>query len=214
MKYYMCGEYGSICRHGEDVDLGCKMGCTVGRPHYHACIFNCSFSDRRPYRTERERIYYTSAELQELWGKGFVDVGSVTMESAAYTARYVMKKVTGVNAEEHYRHVDEDGVITDLVPEYSASSNGLGAGWYEQYKSDVYPSDETPVPGSGGKIIKTVPRYYDEKLRLEDEAEYNRIKAERKAYALENPEEFTPERLYSKFKVKKAQIETLSRKIN
>lgn len=214
IKYYHCGEYGNRCRHGYMLDeMDCPHACSVGRPHYHACVFNCGFGDRVAYGSTNERVRYTSPELERIWGKGFVDVGDVTIESAGYVARYVTKKVTGSIAEEHYRSVDENGQIHQLEPEYSTMSNGLGRDWYEKFKDDVFPSGEVPVPGSKGRVYRQVPRYYDEKLRVEDEGLYNRIKAERKRFAMENPAEFEPQRLESKFRVKKAQISTLRRHI-
>lgn len=209
IKYYAVGEYGSKCKHGIDLDLvQCPM-CNVGRPHYHACLFNCSFSDLEPYAVQEGKTRYTSLELQKLWPYGFVDVGEVTPESAGYCARYIMKKITGEPAFDHYTSVDIYGEVTFLQPEFSTMSNGLGAGWYEKYKTDVYPSGTVPVPGGG--VSYKVPRYYDEKLRQEDEEEYERVKAERRAFMAENLHEYSRERLEQKFRVKRAQIKTLTR---
>ena len=216
LKYYMCGEYGAVCRH--DVNLeekNCVLGCKVGRPHYHACIFNAGFPDRFQYSSTRDgEPRFTSPELRKLWGKGHVDVGEVTMQSAGYVARYCLKKVTGEAAEDHYSSIDaETGEINTVLPEYAAMSNGIGSDWYEEFKSDVFPSGEVPVPGSTGKIYRKVPRYYDEKLRVENEQLYDDIKSKRKAFATEHPEEFTPERLQSKYRVKRAQLATLKREL-
>ena len=44
IKYYGVGEYGRICKHGIDLNrVKCPL-CNVGRPHYHACLFNCARS--------------------------------------------------------------------------------------------------------------------------------------------------------------------------
>ena len=209
IKYYHCGEYGSKCRHGLDVDqVGCPL-CTVGRPHYHVCLFNCSFNDKEAYATKKDTTYYTSEELVKLWGKGHVDVGELTIQSAGYVARYCLKKVTGKRAEMHYRTVDDNGELVQLEPEYATMSNGLGEGWYERFKDDFFPSDECPVPGEG--VYPKVPRYYDEKLRKSDEVAYEAMKAERRKFAVEHADEYTAERLYSKYRVKKAQISSLGR---
>ena len=206
IKYYHCGEYGSRCRHGVELEEGeCPYECKVGRPHYHACVFNCSFPDKFAYAKQGDRIRYTSPELEKLWGYGFVDVGEVTMESAAYVARYCVKKIGGVNAEDHYSSVDDrTGEIVSVEPEYSTMSNGLGLEWYRKFKDDVFPSGEVPVPGSKGRIYRKVPRYYDELLRKDEEETYESIKAKRKEFALENAEEYSGERLLTKFNVSKA----------
>lgn len=213
LKYYHCGEYGNRCIHGLDLEkVGCPL-CNVGRPHYHAIIFGVAFRDRVPYATQNGEVRYTSPELERIWGNGFVDVGEVTPQSAAYVARYCMKKVTGVQAEEHYRRVTEYGEVIELEPEYATMSNGLGAGWYERYRDDVYPSDEVPVPGASQPIDRKSPRYYDELLKRADPVMYEAVKQKRKQYKEDNPQEFEPQRLLSKYKVKKSQVSQLKRNL-
>jgi hypothetical protein len=211
IKYFQCGEYGSICKHGIDLSkVKCPM-CKLGRPHHHAILFNIEFKDLEEYPSRDGKIRYTSPELSEAWGYGLVDVGTVTYQSAAYVGRYIMKKVTGDIAEDHYRNVDEYGVARDLQPEYCSMSNGIGLEWYNKYKDDLWPSDEVPVPGEG--VVKKVPRYYEEILKKVDEQLLEEIKEERLKYREENAEEYTPERLMDKYKVKKRQIETLGRSL-
>ena len=99
-----------------------------------------------------------------------------------------------------------------LLPEYVGMSRGnashkgkkcgIGAGWLEKYKDDVFPSDEVPVPGHG--VIKGVPRYYDEILKEEDPEMHEKIKEMRRAFLREHGEEFTFERLLDKHKCKVA----------
>lgn len=212
IKYYHCGEYGSVCRHGIDLDrVGCPL-CNTGRPHYHAILFNCRFDDLEPYATNGGEVRYTSQELERIWKYGFVDVGEVTYQSAAYVARYVMKKVTGEAAKDHYSYVDYDGVITEVEPEYSTMSNGIGRDWYEKYKTDCFPSDEVPVPGTG--VVKKMPRYYEERLKAEDAAMHEEVKRLRQVFRKEHAEEYEPQRLMAKYKVKKAQVGLLKRNMN
>ena len=76
----MCGEY------GED----------FSRPHYHALLFNCFCPDRKKHSTgDSGSVIYTSEALTKLCPFGLSSIGDVTFESAAYVARYVMKKITG-----------------------------------------------------------------------------------------------------------------------
>lgn len=211
IRYYHCGEYGYRCIHGLDLKkVKCPM-CNVGRPHYHACLFNVRFDDLESFSTSRStgEPIYTSKKLESLWKKGFVQVGDLTVQSAGYTARYCLKKVTGKPQEEHYTRIELDGTITKLEPEYATMSNGIGKEWYEKYKGDVFPSNQVPVPGE--EPYPQVPRYYDEKLRVEDEGLYELMKEKRLDHMLKNPGEYTPERLYAKYGVKKAQIENLDR---
>ena len=221
LKFYMCGEYGNKCKHGLELDkVGCPL-CNVGRPHYHACLFGATFPDLEPYSSRDGELRYTSAILERLWRYGFVDVGELNFDSAAYVSRYCLKKVTGDKAHDHYMSVDLDGEITWLEPEYSTMSRGnaaykgqkcgIGADWYDVYGDDVFPSDEVPVPGSG--VYKKVPRYYEEIFKEENPISLEEIKAIRKKFREVHGDEYTPERLMDKYKVKKAQMKMLKREL-
>lgn len=204
IKYYHAGEYGDICRHGLTLSKSPCPLCNLGRPHYHSCIFNYRPKDLTEYARDGETIRRTSESLTKIWGNGFVDVGDLTLESAAYTARYIMKKVTGVNAPDHYQNVSDQGEIINVTPEYSTMSNGIGSEWYSKHRNDLWPSDEMPLVGQG-KVIKKVPRYYEEKLKKEDPELHDDIKERRLNYRNDNSAEYSSERLYAKYKVKKAQ---------
>lgn len=209
IKYYQCGEYGEICKHGIDLSkVKCPL-CNLGRPHHHAILFNVRPLDLVPYAQEGDTIRYTSPTLEKLWGYGFVDVGNVTQQSAAYCARYIMKKITGEKAEDHYKAITEDGEIQNLTPEYSSMSNGIGEAFYNRFEKDFFPSDETPVPGKG--IVPLVPRYYTEKLKNDNPEMHEQVKNKRIRQRRQNQEEYSRERLYTKYKVKKAAITTLKR---
>ncbi len=213
VRYYQCGEYGNTCKHGLDLEaVGCPL-CNVGRPHHHACLFNVGFNDLEVYTEKNGENRYTSPLLEEIWKYGFVDVGTLNFDSAAYVARYVMKKVSGVSADDHYSSVDLDGVFSFLQPEYSTMSRkpGIGKKWYDEFKGDLFPSDEVPVPGSG--VFRGMPRYYEELFKADDPLTLEEIKEVRKAYYMEHGEEFSPNRLMQKYKVKKAQVNLLKRTI-
>ena len=213
IRFYMCGEYGNICKHGIDLDLvKCPM-CRIGRPHYHACLFNCEFPDLVSYGSHNGELRYTSPFLESMWKYGFVDVGQLNFESAAYVARYILKKVTGNMADDHYMLYDLDGCITFAEPEFTLMSRkpGIGRDWYEQYKGDMFPSDEVPVPGSG--VFKKVPRYYEEIFANENPLSMEEIKAVRQKFMEEHGDDYTPARLMDRYKVKKAQVNMLKRTI-
>jgi hypothetical protein len=209
IKYYHAGEYGTICEHGLDLEKQKCPLCNLGRPHYHACIFNLGFTDLEPYSQFGETVRYTSPTLEKIWKFGFVDVGKVEFQSAAYVARYIMKKITGEQAEEHYQKITTSGELLSLQPEYATMSNGIGKEFYKKYKNDFFPSDEVPVPGTG--VIKKMPRYYDELLKKENESMLEEVKENRKLFRKENAAEYTSERLMSKYKVKKVATTNLSR---
>lgn len=173
IRYYYCGEYGE----------------RTGRPHYHACVFGFDFEDKKLWKMSQENALYRSESLEKLWPYGFSSIGLVTFESAAYVARYILKKRTGDAAEEHYNYVDSDGVIYSRMPEYTRMSRrpGIGKGWIEAYKGDVYPHDFVVIKGNKYRP----PRYYDEQLEEEVKAE---LKAKRRRNAEKHVENNTPER--------------------
>lgn len=144
IRFYMCGEYGE----------------TTSRPHFHACLFGAFFPDRVLFkRMDSGSNLYTSVILDSLWSNGFCSVGDVTFESAAYVARYIMKKVTGDAADQHYRCVDSDGVVYWREPEFNSMSlkPGIGAEWFKKFHCEVYPRDYVVVNG----LKVRPPKYYD-----------------------------------------------------
>lgn len=185
IRYYHCGEYGD----------------ELTRPHYHACLFGLDFEDKELFSENGGYRLYTSDVLADTWKFGFVTIGELTFESAAYTARYCVKKITGKAAHEHYLRWDEDGVAYWLQPEYTTMSRrpGIGRDWYEEFKSDLWPSDETPVPGAG--VYPKVPRYYETILASEDPGQHEEIKELRQQFRKAHADEYTPQRLWQKYKV-------------
>lgn len=196
IRYFHCGEYGE-----ENL-----------RPHYHACLFNFDFKDKVIFKTQDSGNIYTSDSLNTYWGMGFTTVGDVTFDSAAYVARYVMKKVTGDKKEQAYQRTDPGtGEIHNVIPEYTTMSRrpGIAREWYEKYREDCYPSDTVIL---NGKKMQP-PKYYDNILEKQDEEELRKTKIGRRKRAIKRKDENTTERLLVREKVKKAQITQLKRQI-
>lgn len=197
-RFYMCGEYGE----------------QYGRPHFHAALFNVFFPDREVYRVlESGSTLYTSKTLQSLWPFGFSSIGDVTFESAAYIARYVMKKVTGSRAESHYEAVDgATGEIYQRKPEFTRMSlkPGIGQKWFEKYLKDMYPRDYVVMRGQKMKI----PKYYDRLLKERGETfETDAMFDARIIKFRKNLEDCTVERLAVRETVAKARSNLLKRKL-
>jgi hypothetical protein len=135
-----------------------------------------------------------------LWGKGHVEYGRVTTESAAYTASYTLKKVYGREAEEWY---------AGRVPEYMTMSRrpGIGSIWLDRYMREVYIHDSCIVDG---REVKP-PDFYDERLRVKDEALYTRIKVARKKAQSDDPNS-TGRQLLVREEVSKARMATFTRR--
>ena len=112
------------------------------RPHYHGLFFNYDFPDKKLLRKRNGHPVYSSELLSELWeNKGSTELGSVTHASAAYVARYSMKKVTGKRADDHYWRVSPiDGESHRVASEFFTSSRrpGLGSSWFDKFKDDAF----------------------------------------------------------------------------
>lgn len=203
IRFFHCGEYGE----------------KNFRPHYHAIIFNFDFPDKRYFQKRGEFRLYTSEILHGqngggLWPYGHCLIGSVTFESAGYVARYVLKKLNGDLADvesgpyglSHYQTISVDsGEIFDLKPEYTTMSRrpGIGKGWYDQFKNDVYPSDHIIVRGKKC----SVPKFYDNQFEIEYPDEMRIVKAKRKMSAGEHDDNNTADRLYVREQVKEKTLE-------
>lgn len=192
IRFFACGEYGP-----ENL-----------RPHYHSLLFNHDFSDKVFWKTSAngDRLY-TSATLEKIWGKGFTTIGDVTFKSAGYCAEYVMKKINGERAASHYlRTHPVIGSVHQVEPEFCLSSRrpGIGATWYEKFKSDCFPTDFIVVDGRE----RAVPRYYTRKL--EEEA-LTKVQRRRKAKAILRKADNTKERLKVREQVKLARRSRLVR---
>ena len=162
VRYYAVGEY------GKDQDPSTTR--TIGRPHYHAILFNHDF-DRGE---EVAKDLFQSSELDELWGKGFASVGTMTFGSACYVARYCTKKITGEESEEHYQVTDPyTGEVTNLRPEFSVMSRrpGIGKIWFDKYWRDCRKGYLTH---DGQKIA--IPKYYEKELEKIDQEAFEKNK--------------------------------------
>lgn len=199
IRYYHCGEYGERTK----------------RPHYHAILFNLDFDDKYLWR-ENPRTgerYYRSETLEKVWGKGYCVIGEVTFQSAAYVARYILKKVTGNPAKDHYNKIIDynTGECVDLQPEYTTMSRrpGIGKKWYEQYKNQLHPDDFVVWNGKKHKI----PKYYDRLYEIEHAEEFERIK-ERRFKNAQKPNikaNNTPDRLAVRETIQQKKIDRLIR---
>lgn len=200
VRFYMCGEYGD----------------DFGRPHFHACLFGCFFADREHFRRMPSgSSIYTSKELSELWPYGFSSIGDVTFESAAYVARYVMKKITGSDSDGHYEAVDGNtGEIVQRTPEFNRMSlkPGIGADWFLRYNREVYGPELRDYVVVRGVKCKP-PRYYDRLLEKYDGLSREELAYRRGLRADSVADDSTPARLLVREAVAKARLSFKTRSI-
>lgn len=190
IRFFHCGEYGEKNK----------------RPHYHACIFGFDFPDKQLWKiTPSGHRLYTSPSLERLWPHGFSTIGDVSFESAAYVARYIMKKINGDAAEDHYEWIDKvTGEIKNLKPEYTTMSRrpGIGKKWLDQYIDDIYPHDYVIV---NGKKCKP-PKYYDGVLKTLRPYEFDEVKENREVNAQKKDAAFVEKYGYSNNSKERLQV--------
>lgn len=147
IRYLQCGEYGD----------------RTGRPHHHVIFFGYDFPDKYHWGQRDGYNYWRSPMLDEssfdsvgrvvepLWPHGHSIIGDLTFESAAYVARYCLKKVTGEDA---------DAIYVGRLPEFITMSlkPGIAHDWISNNLDDVYPNDRVFVKSG---VVSRPPKYYD-----------------------------------------------------
>lgn len=146
VRYFASGEYGDHTR----------------RSHYHCLLFGYMPDDLSPVSvSEIGYTYYTSETLSRIWNKGFVIVTEASWETAAYTARYIMKKQTGQNAKFYEEN--------NILPEFCTMSRnpGIGFSWYNDHKKCYAIFSDKILPSAGDKRRFNRIRYFDKKFNEE-----------------------------------------------
>lgn len=194
IRFFACGEYGDL----------------HGRPHYHAVIFGYSFPDKVLWKKSPSgEPLYRSALLESVWSLGHSSVGSFSFESAAYVARYVMKKQIG--GKDPVRRIFDvvSGEMVSREHEFGLRSlrPGLGRRWFDRFGCDVYPHDLVVINGARAKP----PRYYDKLFASSSPEAFAAIVGRRQAAADESFDDNSPSRLRVKEVVLKARISHLKR---
>lgn len=161
LRFFQCGEYGD----------------EKGRPHHHMILFGEDFcKDRERVEDSRSGFpQWESPTLSKLWGSktsglGRAVISEVSFESAAYVARYCLKKWTGKGSSLLYRGRKPEFVTMSRRP-------GIGFGYFDEFKEDMYPSDEV-VPDIG-RPASLPPKYFDRLLEKVDPVLYAAVKKKR-----------------------------------
>lgn len=163
VRYFHCGEYGERFK----------------RPHYHAVFFGFVFPDRVFWKDCGDYKVYRSELLDDIWGHGECKLGSVSFESCAYVARYVVAKKFDNFAKVPFLSSISgfSGEVVSLQPEYVTMSRrpGIGFAWFRKFGNEVYPSDEIIVRG----VSSRPPRYYDLQAELAEPSVFDAVKRRR-----------------------------------
>lgn len=204
VRFYACGEYGA----------------KLMRPHYHVLLFGFDFHDKTFLKKSGENSLYTSEVLSSLWSDpvdnqplGLSWIGDVSFRSAAYVARYVLKKQLGPDAHTKYwKRVDPaTGEICAVKPEFTVMSRrpGIGAEWFARYRDETYTDRGASVVVDGREL--GTPRYYDTLLEKSDPDLLQWVKDVRLRKMAKYAQDNTPERLLVRETVAEARSKLLRR---
>jgi len=159
------------------------------------------FHDKKAHKTNKHGDpIWISDTLDALWGMGNCYIGKLTLQSAAYCARYILKKVTGKRGKEHYGARLPEYVTMSLKP-------GIGKNFYEEFKQDIFPDDFVIV---AGKKRKT-PKYYSRILEKTNPVEFGLTQISRIAKARDRAADNTPTRLATREIVLADKLKNLTR---
>lgn len=213
LRFFACGEYGNPSPGEQD---------RLGRPHYHLLIFGLDFEDKYPWEQRRGNLLYRSPSLELLWPFGFSTIGSLTTQSAGYVARYILKKVTGEVADDHYCWMDlETGEVHWRHPEFVTMSRGrrlpdgsgvggLGDPWLKEYAfTDAWNHDFVVLENRR----YPVPRFYQKRLEEIGPELYARNRGKRKRAALTRKIDNTAARLAARERVMLERLKQLRREL-
>lgn len=163
IKYFYAGEYGE----------------TTKRPHYHMILMNCPLDLTQFYDfhiDERGKEHWKSHEIERYWDEGMIDIGEVEYASAAYVARYCMKKITDEPDKTLYF---ENG----MQPEFIRMSRrpGIGSKYFDENMETIYKDDKLYVKNFHGQTIEVKPpKAWDKKFKELYPEEWFNIQRSRK----------------------------------
>lgn len=146
VRFYLSGEYGS----------------QKNRPHYHLLIFGIGVNhpvfENLHWDMKYQGFWCTCKVWKDENGKslGHCFIGSVSIASAQYVAKYVMKKRRGKGSKKYYQDLGVD-------PEFCLSSRrpGIGMNYLKKMSKQLMNLEYISVEGKRFPL----PRYFIQKLK-------------------------------------------------
>lgn len=139
IRYFAAGEYGT----------------STFRPHYHILVFGLHLDDLQVIRKNfAGDSYFTSDFIAKCWPFGFHILGKVTWQSAAYVARYTMKKASSGYDKRFYdvAGIESEFQVMSLKP-------ALGRQYYDDHP-DLFDYDSFSVSTPQGGRRMYPPEYF------------------------------------------------------
>lgn len=205
-----------------------EYGDKTNRPHYHLIIFGENFkSDARPYKRSHHGFpLWNSDLLDATWqGRGHAVVGNFSFLTAAYVARYILKKQTTRTVFPHRFDLDEwctsietGEVFNRAVYEFENKTQpfaqasrrpAIGRDFALKYLSDIYPADHCII---NSKPCRP-PRYYDRLLKDINPDMFASVKRQRSVNARNYDTDDTT-RLRARMAAKAASVSRLIRSLD
>lgn len=153
IRYFICGEYG-------DKTL---------RAHYHAAIFNWKPDDLKFFKFNKiNQPLYLSKKLAKYWDNGFIIVGDLTFESAAYIARYTQKKIY----KKHENIIKEMGRHKEFITSSRRGGIGLSVINNKEEFEKIKNNFGILMKINNTVKLKNIPRSLREKWKEIDALEY------------------------------------------
>lgn len=152
IRYYLVGEYGD----------------STFRPHYHVALFGLPTCVRGRTEHRLSSCCGPCDLVRNTWGFGGVDLGELTMQSSAYIAGYVTKKMTKADdprlegrAPEFARMSLRPGIGALSIPEIAKTVQD------SMYEDTLKAEGDVPVSLNRGRRSMPLGRYLRRKLREE-----------------------------------------------
>lgn len=146
-----------------------EYGSSYSRPHFHMLCFGHYPDDVYCPRPQVSgNTLYQSHIHEDIWRKGFVTVGGFSGSSAAYVAKYSLKKQLHNTA-------------SLVVPDYIQMSRmpGIGYNFFQEFKKPMFERGFCVQAG----FKKPIPKYYWKLLSAEDPEAYDYYSIKRQGYA-------------------------------
>lgn len=168
VKYYLCGEYG-------------QNGTT--RPHYHIIFMNLPLNPEKFYdfhQDENLKMHWKTKEVEEIWGKGIIDVAMVEWADAAYVARYGTKLYINNGSVEEYA---KSGMVREFVR--CSRRPAIGLHFCEDNEFDLLYTDKITMKNFREDTVTVpLPSYYVRKLEEKYPEYIEMLKQDRMTMAL------------------------------
>lgn len=209
-RYIVAGEY------GEKTD----------RPHFHMAAFGLQMPEDavQVAKGKRGDPLYQSLTLDKLWRNGFVNIGTVTKQSASYIADYSLKDVNKIDwttteaVTEEGEVIDIEGIETSegflprRRPFLRCSTNPpIGVPYIQAYESDCFPQGTVMVENNEVPMCRAYLQWYAKQGKEQSEVVQEILeKRKQEALTVEAVEKRSPRRREARAEVRLAKMSIAS----